>query len=93
MIGQRCLWQGEQAAARGGPFAVLNGAVARDVLCVLVPPGVAVPAPIHVLHVSSGDPTQPAVARCAAEPHRFFSVGPLPWKDSPPAPFVAPVPR
>ena len=49
---ERCA-QGEQSAARGGPFAVLNGATATDVLCIAVPAGVQLERPIHLLHLST----------------------------------------
>jgi Fe-S cluster assembly protein SufD len=45
--------QGVQANARGGPFAVVNGAVAADVLVVALPAGVTLQQPLHVLHVST----------------------------------------
>ncbi len=50
------VWQGEQSAARGGPFAVLNGATATDVVCVAVPAGVQLEQPIHLLHISASAP-------------------------------------
>lgn len=45
--------QGSQSNARGGPFAVLNGAAARDVLVVSVPANTAVEAPLYVLCIST----------------------------------------
>jgi Fe-S cluster assembly protein SufD len=44
---------GAQSRGRGGPFATLNGAAARDAVVVHVPAHVAVAAPIHVLYLSS----------------------------------------
>ena len=49
-----CPAQGAQSRARGGPFATLNGAAARDVLVVHIPANVTVPGPIHVLYLASG---------------------------------------
>lgn len=44
---------GAQSAARGGPFATLNGAIASDALCVVAPAGVALESPVHALYVST----------------------------------------
>lgn len=46
--------QGSQARTRGSPFALVNGATAPDVLCIVVPDGVTVEGPIHILYISSG---------------------------------------
>ena len=46
--------QGAQSRSRGGAFALLNGAAARDVVVVHVPASTVLQAPIHVLHLSSG---------------------------------------
>lgn len=46
--------QGRQAATRGGPFGVLNGALARDVVVVVVPAGTDVLQPLHILFLSTG---------------------------------------
>ena len=46
--------QGVQARTYGGPFAVLNGALAPDVVCISVPAGAEVEAPIHVVYFTSG---------------------------------------
>lgn len=51
-----------QSNVRGGPFAVLNGALARDVLVVALPAGVALLQPLHVLHVSSAAPADAQAA-------------------------------
>ena len=48
------VWQGQQARERGSPFALLNGATARDVACLLLPEGAKLPAPVHVLYLSTG---------------------------------------
>lgn len=48
--------QGAQSRARGGPFALLNGAAARDVVVLHVPANLTLAAPIHVLYLSSGAP-------------------------------------
>eukprot|EP00891_Asterochloris_glomerata_P000977 jgi/Astpho2/977/e_gw1.00016.340.1_t len=44
----------EVAATRGGPFGVLNGALARDVVVVVVPAGTDVLQPLHILFLSTG---------------------------------------
>lgn len=44
---------GAQSRARGGAFALLNGAAARDALVVHLPANVTLAAPIHILHLSS----------------------------------------
>ena len=62
----RRLPQGAQSRARGGPFATLNGAAARDVLVVHVPANTTVPGPIHVLYLSSGGSSAPGAAPAAA---------------------------
>jgi hypothetical protein len=46
--------QGDLSQRLGGPLAVLNGAVAPDVLCVAVSADVQLEAPVHVIYVSSG---------------------------------------
>lgn len=48
--------QGSQSAAHGNalPFAALNGALASDVACVVIPAGVHVQQPLHVLYLSTG---------------------------------------
>eukprot|EP00798_Chlamydomonas_sp_ICE-L_P001464 gene1464-32842_t len=45
---------GELSASKGGPFSVLNGAYSQEVLCIVVPAGVTVEQPIHILHLSTG---------------------------------------
>ena len=48
--------QGSQSAAHGTalPFAALNGALATDVACVVIPSGVHVHQPLHILYLSTG---------------------------------------
>ena len=46
--------QGRQARVRGTPFALMNGATARDAACVEVPAGVHLEGPVHVLYISTG---------------------------------------
>lgn len=46
--------QGSLSNAYGGPFAVLNGAIAQDVLCIATQKGVNVTTPIYVLYISTG---------------------------------------
>jgi hypothetical protein len=60
-----CTWhpQGVQSNARGGPFAVINGAAATDALVVHVAAGERLAAPLHVLHVqSAGSADSPAAS-------------------------------
>jgi hypothetical protein len=45
--------QGSQSS-RAGPFAVINGAVARDALVVSVPEGAQVEPTLYVLYLSTG---------------------------------------
>jgi Fe-S cluster assembly protein SufD len=44
---------GTQSRTRGGPFATLNGASARDCIVIYVPEECAFTAPIHIIYVSS----------------------------------------
>jgi len=46
--------QGSLAATQGGPFAILNGGTAQDVLVVALPKDVAIEPPLYVLHLTSG---------------------------------------
>jgi len=48
-----CPPQGQQSNTRGGPFAVLNGSLASDVLVVALAEGAKLQQPLHVLHVST----------------------------------------
>lgn len=45
---------GAQSRSRGGPFSVINGALAPDVLCVVLPPGATMTNPLLVLHIATG---------------------------------------
>ncbi|KAK9797425.1 hypothetical protein WJX73_000714 [Symbiochloris irregularis] len=45
---------GQQARVRGGPFALVNGATAQQVLCLHVPEGTCLDVPVHILHLSTG---------------------------------------
>lgn len=45
--------QGQQSNTRGGPFAVLNGSLATDVLVVALSAGAKLQQPLHILHVST----------------------------------------
>lgn len=45
--------QGALSNARGGPFAVVNGAMAQDVLVVAVPPRARIERPLYVVNVST----------------------------------------
>ena len=54
--------QGSQSAARGGPFAVLNGATACDAVCVVVPAGLHMERPLHILHLTTGEEAYPSLA-------------------------------
>ena len=44
---------GAQSRSRGGPFATLNGALAKDAVVVHVPAGVTIAHPIHIIYLSS----------------------------------------
>jgi Fe-S cluster assembly protein SufD len=55
---------GAQTRGRGGPFATLNGALARDVVVLHVPAGMAIPGPIRIMHFSSSA-AGPGVAAAA----------------------------
>lgn len=63
--------QGSQSAAHGSalPFAALNGALATDVACVVIPPGVHVDRPLHVLYLSTGMPYRHGIARLGTKQH------------------------
>ncbi len=53
--------QGTQTAAHGTalPFAALNGALATDVACVVIPAGGHVQQPLHILYLSTGQRSVP----------------------------------
>jgi Fe-S cluster assembly protein SufD len=44
---------GQQSNARGGPFAVINGALARDVLVIALPAGARLDRPLYVAHLAT----------------------------------------
>ena len=46
--------QGVQSQYSGGPFAVINGALAEDVICVYIPRAVELERPIHAIFATSG---------------------------------------
>ncbi|GAX78218.1 hypothetical protein CEUSTIGMA_g5660.t1 [Chlamydomonas eustigma] len=56
---------GSQAFSRGGPFAVINGAAAEDVLVISVASRVVLDTPLHILYLSSGSGTE-SVRSCSA---------------------------
>ncbi|GMH40543.1 hypothetical protein BSKO_08447 [Bryopsis sp. KO-2023] len=48
---------GSLSEERGGPFSVLNGAIATDAIVIFIKSGVEVEKPIHLLYHSSGSPS------------------------------------
>jgi Fe-S cluster assembly protein SufD len=44
---------GELSSARGGPFAAVNGALARDAAVLALPAGASLRQPLYVLHLST----------------------------------------
>ena len=50
--------QGMLSAPRAGPFALLNGGTARDALVISMPEGAELEAPLHVLHLTTGEHAQ-----------------------------------
>lgn len=56
-----CL-QGSQSRFSGGPFTVVNGALAEDAVCIFIPKAVELDRPIHILNATSGKPSLPASA-------------------------------
>lgn len=46
--------QGSLSRTLGGPFAVINGAIAEDVICVHIPKGVELERPVHTIYATSG---------------------------------------
>lgn len=65
---------GSLSNAAGGPFAVLNGAMAADALAVVLPVGAHVPGAIHVLYVATGGSDASGV-RAAAAPRLLLVAG------------------
>ena len=53
---------GAQSKTRGGPFATLNGASAKDCAVIYVPEDCQLEAPIHIINVSSGGKDGRAIA-------------------------------
>lgn len=51
---EACAKMGSLAKAHGGPFSVINGMAARDALAVVVPEGIVMEAPLHVMYLSTG---------------------------------------
>ena len=45
--------QGRESRHSGGPFAVMNGALAEEVVCIHVPTGVELERPIHIIYATS----------------------------------------
>ncbi|KAK9861536.1 hypothetical protein WJX84_012155 [Apatococcus fuscideae] len=45
---------GAQATTKGTPFTQINGALAQDVVCIILPQGTEVSRPLHLLHIASG---------------------------------------
>lgn len=74
--------QGSQSAAHGSalPFAALNGALATDVACVIIPPGVHVDRPLHILYLSTGMSHQHGIPRLGTKTSGFLfqSLAPVP---------------
>lgn len=56
---------GAQSRSRGGAFALLNGAAARDVVVVHIPADTTVVAPIHILYLSTTSASTGHTAACA----------------------------
>ena len=61
----RLLPQGTQSCARGGMFATLNGAAARDAVVVYVPSHTVLPGPVHTLYLSSSPTVTTSAPRMA----------------------------
>lgn len=59
MVIPKCMLQGKLSAGHGGPLALLNGATARDALLISVPAGVQLEAPVHIIHIASGEARLP----------------------------------
>jgi Fe-S cluster assembly protein SufD len=69
---------GSLSNAAGGPFAVLNGAMAADALAVVVPTGTTVQAPIHMVYLSTSSSSSgdgPDAPRQAAAPRLLLAAG------------------
>lgn len=46
--------QGTLSRSQGGPFAVLNGALAEEVQVIAVPEGIEIDKPIHLIYFTTG---------------------------------------
>ena len=70
--------QGAQSRSRGGQFATLNGAAARDVLVMHVPAHTTLPGPVHVLYLSSASSasrtSSSSATACPASAPRLLAV-------------------
>ena len=68
---------GSQSKSRGGPFATLNGAAARDCTVVYVPEKCTFTAPVHVINVSSasGSSSDSSLAFSAPRLLAFLEAG------------------
>jgi Fe-S cluster assembly protein SufD len=62
---------------RGGPFAVVNGALAADALVILVPARARIERPLHVVHVATAAPPSDGGARAlaASAPRLLVALG------------------
>ena len=56
-------------------FAQLNTALCPDALCCIVPEGVQLPDPVHVVYVAQGAAAAPAEARAVSAPRLLVVVG------------------
>lgn len=67
---------GELSNARGGPFAVLNGAMAEDVLVVALPPRLHVQQPLYVVNVATAASSEgDSKVLSASAPRLLVSLG------------------
>lgn len=68
--------QGELSNSRGGPFAVLNGALADEVLVVAVPPRLRIGRPLYVVNVATATASSEGEARTlsASAPRLLLSL-------------------
>lgn len=69
---------GELSNSRGGPFAVINGALASDAVVVALPAGARLEQPLHIVHVATSAGAKQAAAggaRAAAAPRLLVHLG------------------
>ena len=68
---------GELSNARGGPFAVINGALARDAVVVALPAGTHLARPLHIIHVAAAAAAAGAAggALAASAPRLLVALG------------------